>query len=235
MAIGIFFKYIVNGWMLINPSLRNDIFRDFYKGTKSLVIGFFLWLASILPPQAIKAPIEATLETLREKAKGIQEYLKEIEEGGSSVLSAQGKKLDFSQLNIDILTKLSLDDIQNFQSLAQWDLIVCSNEFEQILNTIKQEPILRFVVELLGVPTTEEEQIRVCKRKGPYPPIKDVVKSMTEIDMPDVSLTEKTDELKKKLSEFTKGGSRRLKKKGAGASSIRRQTQKKEKIPFWLE
>lgn len=237
VAIGILFKYITNAWMLINPDLRNDIIRDFYKGTKSLFVGFLLWLVSILPPESVKAPIEATLTQIREKVGSIQEALQKLESAGTKALGPKGQKLNFSNLNLDILKDLSLDKIQNFQSLAQWDLMVCSEEFDDIISSIKQEPILRFFIELLGVPTTDEEKIRVCKRLGPYPPVSDVVKSMTEgavtgavgvvadaVAAP-VAATLKSDSVEKlegaaskleaNLASIAKGGSRRIKSKKA--------------------
>ena len=56
VAVGVVGKYIINAWMLINPTLRDELLRDMYKGSKSFLIGFLLWATSNLPPAVVKIP-----------------------------------------------------------------------------------------------------------------------------------------------------------------------------------
>jgi hypothetical protein len=174
MAAGVIMKYIVNAWTLINPELRDQIFKDMLKGTKSLVIGFLLWAASTLPPQMIKDRIEAALAKGRQMVEGIDEKVKQLEEKGSEALKPLGKRIQFTGLNVSPLTRISLHDIQNLQALAQWDLLVCSSEFQSILQPLVKEPILRLVIELFNIPTMPDDVYKLCGPQ-PYKPIAEKV------------------------------------------------------------
>jgi hypothetical protein len=174
MAAGVILKYIVNAWTLINPELRDQIFKDMLKGTKSLVIGFLLWAASTLPPQMVKDRIEAALAKGRQMVEGVDAKVKELEEKGSVALKPLGKRIQFTGLNLTPLTRISLHDIQNLQALAQWDLLVCSSEFQSILQPLVKEPILRLVIELFNIPTMPDDVYKLCGPQ-PYKPIAEKV------------------------------------------------------------
>ena len=174
MAAGVILKYIVNAWTLMNPELRDQIFKDMLKGTKSLAIGFLLWAASSLPPQMVKDRIEAALAKGRQMVEGVDAKVKELEEKGSVALKPLGKRIKFTGLNLSPLTRISLHDIQNLQALAQWDLLVCSSEFQSILQPLVKEPILRLVIELFNIPTLPDDVYKLCGPQ-PYKPIAEKV------------------------------------------------------------
>lgn len=170
MAAGVILKYIVNAWTLINPELRDQIFKDMLKGTKSLMIGFLLWASTTLPPQTVKNQIEAALQKARSMVEGVDAKVKELEEKGSQALKPLGKRIQFTGINLNRITKISLQDIQNLQALAQWDLLVCSSEFQSILQPLIKEPILRLVIELFNIPTLSDDVYKLCGPQ-PYKPI----------------------------------------------------------------
>ena len=175
VALGVIFKYLVNAWMLVNPTLRDTILKDLYKGSKSLFLGFLLWLASTLPPATVKLPLEEGFRKIRELVSDLDTKVKEIETQASVTLAPVGKKLKFRDLDLDILSKISLQDIQNLQALAQWKLITCSQEFDDILLPLSQNPIFRLILELLGVPVTPKDKFEACGAP-PLKSISDVVK-----------------------------------------------------------
>ncbi len=176
-AISVLFKYIVNAWMLINPSLRDQILHDAYKGSKSLLIGFLLWASTTFTPMVVKAPIQMALNDMREMLKGLEDKLKSIEEKGSEKLAPFGKRLVFTQANFSKISEISLEDIQNLQTLAQWDFINCTAEFQAILEPLKEFPPFRLLIELLGVPVTVQQKLEVCRIPEPYPSITQTVQA----------------------------------------------------------
>jgi hypothetical protein len=182
-AIGIMFKYMVNAWMLINPSLRDEILRNAYKGSKSLLIGFILWAATTFTPMVLKVPIEKAFAKLREMGVKLEEQIKLIEEKGSEKIKATGKKFVFLKADFSKISQISLEDIQNLQSLAQWDFINCTKEFQQILTPIVKFPPFRLLVELLGVPTTSENKFELCRIPEPYPSLAETAKDKLEISI----------------------------------------------------
>jgi hypothetical protein len=215
VAIGVVGKYIINAWMLINPTLRDDLLRDVYKGGKSFLIGFLLWAASILPPQAIRLPIEKALEQLKTLVSGLDDKIKAIEEEGSKALKPVGKQLKLGRVNLDALTKISLADIQNLQALAQWDLIMCTQEFQEIIGAIEKEPIFRLLLELLSVPTLPEDKYKVCGAE-PYLSVADRVKEV---------MTPQIIDADQEAEEPTSGGGKRNNRR----SSRKRKSRKLRK------
>lgn len=162
VAAGVILKYIVNAWVLINPELRDDIARDMYKATKSLLIGFLLWAGTTLPPTAVKIPMKLVLKQFTDLVANAEEKIHQLEETASRPLKPIGKKLQFTGVDLDKFKSLTIEDIQNLQSFAQWDLLVCTQEFQDILKSIEQNPILRLLVELLNVPTLPEDTYKIC-------------------------------------------------------------------------
>lgn len=216
-AIGVIFKYMINAWMLINPNLRDEILRDAYKGSKSLLIGFLLWATTTFTPMVIKTPIQMALGQMRDMMKGMEDKLKTIEEEGSKKLAPLGKRLVFTQADFSKISEISLEDIQNLQTLAQWDFINCSAEFQAIMTPLRESPPFRLLLELIGVPVTSEEKFEVCKIPEPYPSITQTIQDKLKPSIVDMEQNEK--------NITVKGGAKTrhtLKTKGKGKRTTRR-------------
>ncbi len=81
----------------------------------------------------------------------------------------------FTQADFSKISEISLEDIQNLQTLAQWDFINCTAEFQAILEPLKEFPPFRLLIELLGVPVTTQQKLEVCRIPEPYPSITQTV------------------------------------------------------------
>jgi hypothetical protein len=163
MAIGILFKYLINAWQLISPDLRTKITKDMYIGSKSLFIGFLLWCATSLPPAFLRNRVDEALGKLRGMVEGLESKVDSLTQAAQQELSSKGLQLKFPGLQLDILKEISLDDIQNLQTLARWPVIVCTEEFQDILNPLKADPIFRLILELSNIPILDEDRYEVCK------------------------------------------------------------------------
>ena len=180
MATGVVFKYIINAWQLINPELRTQLAKDMYKGSKSLLVGFLLWAASTLPPEFIRTQISAAIEQLRTMVTGLQDKLDTLTGPAKAQLEQQGLTLVFPKLELDALQKLSIEDIQNLQVLASWPVIVCTQEFQDILNPLKADPIMRLIIELMNIPIIDQDILKVCGTKD----MKSIGESLAESAKP---------------------------------------------------
>jgi len=179
VAIGVIFKYIVNTWMLISPDLRTQIAKDMYKGSKSIFIGFLLWAATTLPPHTLLVPVEEALDKARSMIEGLDSKLDRLAERGSAALAPYGKRMDFKGFDLSKLTKISMNDIQNLQALAQWNMIVCTSDFQEIIVPLQQNPIFRLIIEMMNIPTTPSDKYALCGAE-PYKPISDVIEGGLE-------------------------------------------------------
>lgn len=161
-AIGVICKYLINAWMLINPDIRTDILTDIFKGGKSLFVGFLLWCVSTLPPRVVKLPLEQGLERVKGLVTGFDEKVKGLEQTGSEALKNYGLQLKFRGFDMDAITKISLSDIQNIQALAQWKVLACAKEYQELVDGLAQEPIFGLILELMNVPLTKDDRFKLC-------------------------------------------------------------------------
>jgi len=178
VAIGTVLKYIVNAMMLVSPEIRTSLFKDVIRSGKSGFIGFLLWSATIFPPKKYRVQLEDLLTTLRTSIQGFDDKIKVLQDQGTVALSSQGKKIDFTGIDLTNLRRISFQDIQNLQSLAQWDVLVCSLEFQEIMAVVETNPLFRLIMELLNVPTTPEDKYRKCGAP-PYLPMQEKVQKAT--------------------------------------------------------
>jgi hypothetical protein len=178
-AIGVMAKYVVNAWMLINPIIRDDILRDMFKGTKSLFIGFLLWAATTFPPSILKMPMESALAQIQGIVQGFDDKVKALEEKGSSALKPYGYQMKLKGFDMSAITKISLEDIQTLQSLGQWELLVCTAEFKEIVDGLLSNPIFALVLDLLNIPLTQEDRVKICGVGEPKRLIERVVDSVS--------------------------------------------------------
>ena len=174
VAIGVIAKFFVNAWVLINPNIRTHLVKDMYKGSKSMFIGFILWCVSVLPPEIIKNRLKESIDGARELVGSFDEKIKKLEEQGSVALKPLGKKMVFKGVSLDELKKITIEDIQNLQSLAQWPLLICTKEYQDIQGPLEKDPMFRVLLELIGVPTIADDKFEVC-RSNKFKSIEDVI------------------------------------------------------------
>ena len=239
-AIGVVCKYLINAWMLINPNIRTDILTDIFKGGKSLMIGFLLWCVSTLPPQIVKMPLEQGIERVRQMVSGFDDKLQSLEEKGSEGLKPFGLQLKFRGFNMDAITKISLQDIQNIQALAQWELLSCSKEYQELVDGLAQEPIFGLILELLNVPMSKDDRFRLCGTSTPQTIPERVAKGfemqITPIENTPASAPIPPTPSSAPLKQEQKGGSRTEKtlKKSKPIKPFFRKTRRKQKVKEFI-
>lgn len=170
VAVGTIAKYFVNVWILINPSLRTEIVEIVFKGTKSAIVGFFIWCISILPPDIIKKRMEESLTSVTNMFSSLQEKLEDMKGKANEKLKPLGKELTFKGFDkLNILAKLTIENLQNLQELAQWQVITCSSEFREIVNQLRSDPLFFFIMEMMNVPLTPNDTLKACNMTSNFP------------------------------------------------------------------
>jgi len=174
VAIGVLGKFIVNAWVLINPNIRTSLVKDMYKGSKSLFIGFILWCFSVLPPEFVKNQLKAKIDEARALVATFDDKIKMLEEKGSIPLKPSGKRIEFKAISLDNLKRITMEDIQNIQSLAQWPMLICTKEYQDIQGPLEKDPFFRIIFELLNIPVIADDKFEVC-RSNQFKPIEQVI------------------------------------------------------------
>jgi len=175
VAAGVIGKYFVNAWVLINPEMRTRLIKDAFKGTKSLFIGFILWCATVLPPDIIRSKIKEAIDKARDMVASFDQKIEELEARGSEALRPVGKKVEFKAIDLDNLKRISMEDIQNIQALAQWPLLICTKEYQDIQAPLEKDPFFRLLLELFNVPVLSDDKFQTCQSG-----IKDIDQIITE-------------------------------------------------------
>jgi hypothetical protein len=178
VAVGTIAKYFVNAWILINPTMRTEIVKIGFKGTKSMLLGFILWCASILPPEFIRKRMEESVDKAIGLVEDMETKILNITEEGNKVLNPQGKHLIFRGLqSLKEISKISMDSLQNLQELAQWPMLTCSQEFREIIEGLTKDPLFRLIIELANIPITKEDTYEVCRKTSGFLPLTELVQA----------------------------------------------------------
>jgi hypothetical protein len=80
----------------------------------------------------------------------------------------------FKGVSLDELKKITIEDIQNLQALAQWPLLICTKEYQDIQGPLEKDPFFRILFELIGIPTIADDKFEVC-RSNKFKSIEEVI------------------------------------------------------------
>uniref|UniRef100_A0A6C0HEJ1 Uncharacterized protein n=1 Tax=viral metagenome TaxID=1070528 RepID=A0A6C0HEJ1_9ZZZZ len=158
-------RFIYN-W--ISPDIQARLESDFYAASKSMFIGGWLWLLSIVSPRYVRDSLNKLFESTRESYELIKQ--KAIENGDKL-----GLQVTFPKSPIDSF--LTFNDIQNLQSILHQPEIVCNPIFQQQLQSFEEIPGIRLILELLNIPTTPEDKQKLCSGQ---PEEQTLVESITD-------------------------------------------------------
>ena len=170
VAVGTIAKYFVNVWILINPSLRTEIVEIVFKGTKSAIVGFFIWCISVLPPAIIKNRMKESLEKVTKMFESLKGKLEDMKLKANEKLKPLGKELTFKGFDkLNILAKLTIENLQNLQELSQWSVITCSSEFRASVDELRPDPLFFFIMEMMNVPLSPKDTLKACNMASNFP------------------------------------------------------------------
>lgn len=161
MFIGVFLKTARWVYNFISPDIQSKLADDIWSGTKSAIIGGWLWLISITSPDYVRMAVNQMIETAKQPLEQLQQTIHQLEAQVQPTAAAMGAKVTFPKIPLDSLPSFS--DIQNFQTLLHQPAVVCSPAFQQVIQPALSIAPLRLVLELLNVPTTPTQLAEMCK------------------------------------------------------------------------
>jgi hypothetical protein len=187
-------KFALNAWLFVEPSLRSKIGLMMFRGTKSMIVSFMIWLFHVFAPDMFWIPISQFIATLDDQLKATEGQVASLEQQLTSYLQGIG----YSEVQVKLPTieeiiagskggsfRLSYDDLQNVQRLLAMPEIYCSKEGQAALAPLMDTP-LRIILELMNIPTTTDTITGECKV-----PSLDKLPSMSEVIAK--TITEKTE------------------------------------------
>jgi hypothetical protein len=145
----------------IAPDIQQRLEADTYAGFKSMLLGYWLWVASIVSPNSVRITIQSLIDTAKLPLEQVNETLATLEAQAQKSAATIGATVSFPRLPLEKLP--SFEDIQNFQTLIHQPELYCSPAFRSALQPALAIPVLRLVFELLDIPTTNEAFAEACK------------------------------------------------------------------------
>lgn len=161
MFLGVFLKTARWVYNFISPDIQSKLAEDLWAGSKSAIIGGWLWLISITSPDYVRMAVNQMIETAKQPLEQLQQTMNQLEAQVQPTAAAMGAKVTFPTIPLDSIPSFS--DIQNFQTLLHQPAVVCSPVFQQVIQPALSIPPLRLVLELLNVPTTPDTLAEMCK------------------------------------------------------------------------
>jgi hypothetical protein len=192
MTIGLFAKIIVKVMSFMSNGSRDELFYAAYRSTKSLFIGFILFIVSTFASFDIKSLIEQNLSKLGEMLAKIQEQIDDMTKGAqgaidrdaSGCFTVESLKLwpppekesseaeetvaeDTAAVTAVTETRyksqgLDFDHLIRIQDLFNIPAFFCNETIRSFIDAMKFIPPARIVLELMGIPTTDRAHKSVC-------------------------------------------------------------------------
>jgi len=150
MLFGSVIKVFLTMFQMLAPQLQEDILLGVLDSTKSFIIGVMLSIFQIAAPEEIRLPVIGALERIAQMKAKLDGVL--VEAGMSA--------------RPDYLAP-TFADLNNIQSVFSDEAIVCSAEFQEAIQQLKNVTLLKIVLELMRIPTTDAFYNLKC---GPMPP-----------------------------------------------------------------
>jgi len=165
LVIGLFGKILRNAWLFMAPDLQRQLRDDIFKSSKSVFVGFLLWSFSIFSPKLIRIAVNNSFEQMRTLVENFNQKAQQVQDKAQAAVGAAGISVSFPKIPLDVVP--NMDDIQNLQTIAKIPAVYCSPEFQKILEPVLLVPPLRLIVELLNIPTIEEDKKAACAAVKP--------------------------------------------------------------------
>jgi hypothetical protein len=127
--------------------------------------------------------MQESLMSVTDMFEKLKENLEDMKGKANEKLKPLGKELVFKGFDkLNILAKLTIENLQNLQELAQWPVITCSSEFRAIVDELRTDPLFFFIMEMMNVPLAPNDVMKACSMASNFPSLS---QSITPVVMDD--------------------------------------------------
>lgn len=144
----------------ISPDIQSRLEADLFAGTKSAIIGAWLWVISILSPAYVRAAVNSMVETVKLPLEELNKTIDQMEQQAQQQGDVMGVTVKFPRIPLDKIP--SFEDIQNFQTILHQPAVFCSPVFQQAIQPALGIPTLRIALELMDLPTNPAALQEAC-------------------------------------------------------------------------
>ena len=154
LFIGIGLKIMRDAIMLVSPDIRTELRYVMFRSSKSMVLGFAIWLFSTLSPQFVKAPLRALFDSVAIQIDTINQQLNVAE--AQANLSPAGV---LATIKLPRIPGDKIPDINNLYALREAirePAIFCDPKISDLMAELRGVPpyALFFDLAMLPAPGT---------------------------------------------------------------------------------
>jgi len=161
MFIGIGLKIIRDGLMLVSPDLRTELRYLLFKSSKSMVVGFAIWLFTTLSPQFVKAPLRALFDSVAVTIDNMNQELDMAETEAN--LSPAGR---LATIKLPRIPGDKIPDVDNLYALREAirePAIYCDPKIADLMSELRGVPPYALFFDLALIPAPGTPQfIEMC-------------------------------------------------------------------------
>lgn len=161
MFAGMIGKLALWVYNFISPDIRGRLSDDVWAASKSMVVGSWLWMFSVVSPDFVRSYVNSLFGAVSARANELNQKIAAIEQVAQSSVQGQGLEVEFPR--VPLTTIPSYDDIQNFQALIHRPEIYCSEAVQVALAPLESIATFRVLLELLNIPVLPDKKAEMCK------------------------------------------------------------------------
>lgn len=215
VLVGLIGKLFSLAYSFIGQDLQNKLEDTLFQSGKSAIIGFWLYMVSLLAPEALRMEINKLADQLKSVGQPINEQIEQVEKTAQQQVAPLGLQVKFPRVPLDAIP--SIDDLQNIQTLLRNPDILCLPPVRQRIEELSKFASVRIVFELMNIPTRPLRIAETCKGKA-----QTVEEAVTTAIQPTVTKVGGGTRKKRRSTSSSHSRSRRLSRNSSRLSSSKR-------------
>jgi hypothetical protein len=181
MITGMIMKSARLVYSFVSPDIQEDLESDLYKASKSMVIGSFLWIVTIVSPAFVRERVDNLMTAVKTTAEQVNKQIDQLEPEVQAVAEKMGATVKFPRIPLQQIP--SFDDLQNLQILLRQPLFYCNDAVKPQIQSMAEIAPLRLFFELLSIPYEAEKIAEKCK-DVPSDPVQAITKTLEPTIVP---------------------------------------------------
>jgi hypothetical protein len=199
MLFGLFGRMFRQVWNFVSPDLQNRLEDDVFMAGKSLFAGFWLTMITTFSPESVRQMIDGVSSKLKVPIEQINKKLESLEQASKATADKMGLVVKFPRVPLEDIP--SSDDLQSLQVILRKPSVACNPTVRGVLKPMLDTPVLKLLLELFNIPTSDEAVAELCKDQPAdfvesvlenLTPTVVAVPSSTDITIPTPQIIERT-------------------------------------------
>ena len=156
MFVGIGMKIVRDAIMLVSPDLRTQLRFLMFQSSKSFVVGFAIWLFTVLSPRFVKEQIRLLFDTVATTLDNINLQLSTTEEAINKTPVAALAEIKMPRIPGD-----AIPDINNLYALREavrQPAIYCDEKIADLMNELRGVPPYALFLDLALIPAPGSDE-----------------------------------------------------------------------------